>query len=61
MKYVNESSEAYRVYHRTPVDPREWVDPKKVKEEEEDDEVDDDGVEHNKQKPYIKQMKKLKK
>ena len=48
MKYVNESSEAYRVYHRTPVDPREWVDPKKVKEEEEDDEVDEDGVEHNK-------------
>lgn len=47
LKYVNQSADAYRVYHRTPIDPREWRDPKKDDKPEYDLEEDDDPKIYN--------------
>lgn len=33
LKYVNQSSEAYRYYHHTPYNPREWHNPEKKKDQ----------------------------
>lgn len=55
MKYVNQSADAYRVYHRTPVDPREWRSPAKDQEESEYDiEEDNDPKIYNNKKPWNK-------
>lgn len=58
MKYVNQSADAYRVYHRTPVDPREWRAPIKDKEESEYDiKEDDDPLIYNNKKPWNKKKR----
>lgn len=56
MKYVNESSDAFAVYHRTPEDPREW---KKPKDEREYDIEEDDDPEIYNNKKVKKSMKKI--
>ena len=38
MKYVNQSQESYKYYHKTPYNPREWHNPKKEKNDVEDGE-----------------------
>jgi hypothetical protein len=55
-KYVNESSDAFSVYHRTPEDPREW---KKPKDEREYDIEEDDDPDIYNNKKVKKSMKKI--
>jgi len=54
LKYVDQSAEAYRVYHRTPWDPTQWHDPKKETEEKNDVKEDDDPKIYNNKKPGSK-------
>lgn len=55
LKYVNQSADAYTVYHRTPEDPREWRNPlKEEKQPKYDIEEDDDPKIYNNKKPIEK-------
>jgi hypothetical protein len=58
MKYVNQSSDAFAVYHRTPEDPREWHAPPKKEKKYDIEEDDDPNIYNNKKSDNKKKLAK---